>query len=105
MRACCRGSPESAALLQHVVCFGGPPPQISGPPVHAFDVLEQQGSAEADVPVQPWDANYIILTSGTTGPSKAVVCTYIQAWAGGAMAMDYFGKEDRLLANLPLFHV
>jgi crotonobetaine/carnitine-CoA ligase len=34
-----------------------------------------------------------------------VLCTYVQTWAGGAMAMDYFGPEDRLLANLPLFHV
>ncbi len=96
---------ESASLLDHIVCADGPPPPIAGPRMHAFDVLEQPGSAEAEQPVQPWDANYIILTSGTTGPSKAVVCTYIQAWAGGAMAMDYFGQDDRLLANLPLFHV
>ena len=86
---------ESATLLEHIVCAGGPPPSIAGPKLHAFDVLEQPGSAEAEQPVQPWDANYIILTSGTTGPSKAVVCTYIQAWAGGAMAMDYFGQDDR----------
>ncbi|HKX55551.1 MAG TPA: AMP-binding protein, partial [Xanthomonadales bacterium] len=36
---------------------------------------------------------------------KAVLCTYVQTWVGGAMAMDYFGPDDRLLANLPLFHV
>lgn len=96
---------ESLSLLEHIVCVGGPPPAIDGPRVHASDVLDRPGAAEAEQPVQPWDANYIILTSGTTGPSKAVVCTYIQAWAGGAMAMDYFGQEDRLLANLPLFHV
>jgi carnitine-CoA ligase len=96
---------ESAALLDHIVCAGGRPPPLAGPRMHAFDVLEQAAAAEAAEPVQPWDANYIILTSGTTGPSKAVVCTYIQAWAGGAMAMDYFGPDDRLLANLPLFHV
>jgi len=100
-----RLEPESVALLEHIVCAGGSPPPIAGPRVHAFDLLEQPGSAEAEQPVQPWDANYIILTSGTTGPSKAVVCTYIQAWVGGAMAMDYFGQDDRLLANLPLFHV
>ncbi len=46
-----------------------------------------------------------MLTSGTTGPSKAVVCTYVQAWSGSAMGMDYFDADDRLLANLPLFHV
>jgi carnitine-CoA ligase len=100
-----RLEPESCSLLEHIVCVGGSPPVIDGPRVHAFAVLEQPDAAEAEQPVQPWDANYIILTSGTTGPSKAVVCTYIQAWAGGAMAMDYFVQEDRLLANLPLFHV
>jgi crotonobetaine/carnitine-CoA ligase len=100
-----RLEPESSSLLEHIVFVGGSPPAIDGPRVHAFAVLEQPGAAAAEQPVQPWDANYIILTSGTTGPSKAVVCTYIQAWAGGAMAMDYFVQEDRLLANLPLFHV
>ncbi len=96
---------ESRALLDHVICVGGPAPAIEGPRLHLVDVLLQPGMAQAQKPVEPWDANYIILTSGTTGPSKAVVCTYIQAWAGGAMAMDYFGQDDRLLANLPLFHV
>jgi crotonobetaine/carnitine-CoA ligase len=100
-----RLEPESLSLLEHIVCVGGSPPAIDGPRVHASDVLDRPGAAEAGQAVQPWDANYIILTSGTTGPSKAVVCTYIQAWAGGAMAMDYFGQDDRLLANLPLFHV
>lgn len=61
--------------------------------------------AEPENPVQPWDINFVIFTSGTTGPSKAVLCTYVQTWVGGAMAMDYFGPDDRLLANLPLFHV
>jgi len=56
-------------------------------------------------PVLPWDVNMMIFTSGTTGPSKGVLCTYVQTWSGGAMAMDYFGPDDHLLANLPLFHV
>ena len=96
---------DSYGLLEHIVCAGGTAPSLEGTKVHEFDVLQQSGTAEAERPVEPWDANYIILTSGTTGPSKAVICTYIQTWAGSAMAMDYFGKEDRLLANLPLFHV
>lgn len=55
--------------------------------------------------VDPWDTIYVILTSGTTGPSKAVLCTYVQAWCSSTFGMDYFGPDDRLLANLPLFHV
>ena len=56
-------------------------------------------------PVEPWEPNFIILTSGTTGPSKAVISTYVQTWCGGAMGMDYFDADDRVLANLPLFHI
>lgn len=100
-----RLEPESAALLEHIVCAGGAPPALAGPAVHDFDVLQQPGEAAAEPPVEPWEPNYIILTSGTTGPSKAVLCTYVQSWSGAAMAMDYFRHEDRLLANLPLYHV
>jgi crotonobetaine/carnitine-CoA ligase len=77
----------------------------SGLRLHRQDVLEGRAELAADAAVQPWDTNWILFTSGTTGPSKAVLGTYVQAWAGGAMAMDYFGPDDRLLANLPLFHV
>ncbi len=73
--------------------------------LHRQYVLEGQVELDEDTSVQPWDTNWILFTSGTTGPSKAVLGTYVQAWSGGAMAMDYFGPDDRLLANLPLFHV
>jgi crotonobetaine/carnitine-CoA ligase len=55
--------------------------------------------------VEPWDCNYIILTSGTTGPSKAVISTYVQTWCAAAEGMFYYDANDRILANLPLFHV
>ncbi len=93
------------AQLREVIVVGGEPPVSGDLTFHSAAVLEFPGSAEPVRPVEPWDINYIMLTSGTTGPSKAVVSTYIQSWSGGAMAMDYFGSEDRLLANLPLFHV
>ena len=54
--------------------------------------------------VEPWDPMYIIFTSGTTGPSKAVLSSYVQTYAMG-MEGDYGLKEDdRILVNLPLFH-
>lgn len=93
------------ARLEHLIVIGGEPTPLRNLAVHRFDVLEPNETAQADVPVEPWDANYIIFTSGTTGPSKGVLCTYIQTWSGCAMAMDYFGPDDRVLANLPLFHV
>lgn len=96
----------TTAQLQHVVVIGGVAPEL--PPAlttHDGTVLAGTARAEPPRPVEPWDTNYIMLTSGTTGPSKAVLCTYVQAWCGAAMGMDYFDAEDRVLANLPLFHV
>ncbi|ASR36806.1 ATP-dependent acyl-CoA ligase [Prauserella marina] len=60
---------------------------------------------EPDRPVEPWDPYAIILTSGTTGPSKGVVCSYVQlATSGGAAFEGSFGRDDRYMVNLPLFH-
>jgi crotonobetaine/carnitine-CoA ligase len=73
--------------------------------LHGQEALDGAAGLDEDTSVQPWDTNWILFTSGTTGPSKGVLGTYVQAWSGGAMAMDYFGPDDRLLANLPLFHV
>ncbi|WAL68321.1 AMP-binding protein [Amycolatopsis cynarae] len=56
-------------------------------------------------PVQPWDPYAIILTSGTTGPSKGVVCSYAHlAATSGAAFSEVFGAGDRYLLTLPLFH-
>ena len=93
------------AQLQNVAVVGGVPATIGDLKFHGIDVLHTSDRAEPSRPVEPWDPNFIILTSGTTGPSKAVISTYIQTWCGGAMGMDYFDADDRLLANLPLFHI
>ncbi|HVW40707.1 MAG TPA: AMP-binding protein [Amycolatopsis sp.] len=56
-------------------------------------------------PVQPWDPYAIIFTSGTTGPSKGVICSYTQlATAAAAAFTEYFRAGDRYMVNLPLFH-
>jgi crotonobetaine/carnitine-CoA ligase len=93
------------ARLSDVVVVGGEHPRLEHLNHHSAGVLSSANTAEPERPVEPWDCNYIILTSGTTGPSKAVMSTYIQAWSGSAQAMFYFQQDDRILANLPLFHV
>ena len=93
------------AQLRDVIVVGDAPTASGRFAFHPASILDAGERAEPARPVEPWDPVYIILTSGTTGPSKAVICTYVQAWCGGAMGMDYFDAEDRLLANLPLFHV
>ena len=52
-----------------------------------------------------WDAQMVIFTSGTTGPSKGVVCSYMHMYTSGECAYGYMDDCDRILVELPLFHV
>ncbi len=57
-------------------------------------------------PIEPWDTVAILYTSGTTGPSKGVIVSYMQLYAMfGPTTMDFLGPEDRFMINMPLFHV
>lgn len=96
--------------LREIVVLGDPgerraAAEAAGLRLHDGATLAQAEGVDAAPGVEPWDTNWILFTSGTTGPSKAVLGTYLQAWSGGARAMDYFAADDRVLANLPLFHV
>jgi crotonobetaine/carnitine-CoA ligase len=93
------------AQLTDIIVIGDGYTSIGDLNYHSADALSPAARAEVAHQTQAWETNYIIFTSGTTGPSKAVQCSYIQAWSGAAEAMFYFGEDDRLLANLPLFHV
>jgi crotonobetaine/carnitine-CoA ligase len=92
--------------LRSVVVRGGEPPAASGafrvlPGSHLDSTLE----VEAAHPVERWDVTMIIYTSGTTGPSKGVLTTYLQQYTVGHACFGYLTAKDRLLVNLPLFHV
>jgi carnitine-CoA ligase len=57
-------------------------------------------------PIEPWDIQYIIFTSGTTGPSKGVLIPYYQTFCTGRVAYEgIIDGDDRFMVNLPLFHV
>ena len=93
---------------QHLsdVILTGEPVLVAGLNVHPLDVLLQEGQGEVPgVLVEPWDCMYIIFTSGTTGPSKAVMSSYIQTYTMAVEAVLDITGEDRILANLPLFHI
>ncbi|MBT4492161.1 MAG: AMP-binding protein, partial [Gammaproteobacteria bacterium] len=66
--------------------------------------LEKGLTSLPDV-IEPWDTQYIIFTSGTTGPSKAVLSSYLQGYSMGPVAGTYIEASDRILINLPMFHV
>jgi len=54
----------------------------------------------------PWDLHALILTSGTTGPSKLSRCTYTLTHLGFGYLDDWgCGAEDTYLIDLPLFHL
>ncbi|WP_435120326.1 AMP-binding protein [Amycolatopsis thermoflava] len=56
-------------------------------------------------PIEPWDPYALIFTSGTTGPSKAVICSYVQLATTAAVAFAAeLTPSDRYMVNLPLFH-
>lgn len=74
-------------------------------PVEPAAALQGDASAYVEVESQPWDAPVVIFTSGTTGPSKAVVTSYVQEWTTARVTYGYMNAEDRMLVNLPMFHV
>ena len=59
-----------------------------------------------DRPINPWDTQSIILTSGTTGPSKAVLSSYAHLYTlCGPRGWPFVNADDRFLITLPLFHI
>ena len=90
--------------LRQVVSVGTDMPAVPGTDVLPESVLDPVGGVLADLerPLQPWDTEAAICTSGTTGPSKAVLSSYLQLWF---VAQAYpVNAEDRILVNIPLFH-
>jgi carnitine-CoA ligase len=56
-------------------------------------------------PIRPWDIMTLLYTSGTTGPSKGVLCTYLHHHTVGALNAPELGSADRFFVCLPLFHL
>lgn len=57
------------------------------------------------VELAPWDLQMVIFTSGTTGPSKGVLCPYAHLYATGQSTYGYLNPSDTMLTELPMFHV
>jgi carnitine-CoA ligase len=93
--------------LDTVAAVGGPAAPVPGLRIVDAATLVATGEpAPPERPIEPWDTQAILYTSGTTGPSKGVVSSYMQAYAMfGPTTMEMLGAEDRYLINMPMFHV
>lgn len=95
--------------IEKVVVVGSARPADVTLPATVVAGAALDGDPEAFIPpsrpVEPWDVQAIIFTSGTTGPSKGVACSYTQLHTSAASAFRaLLGSDDRYLVNLPLFH-
>lgn len=96
----------SATSLEQVWVVGADrePDYIGKVRVRAWPAAAEEVAPAA---VQPSDTFAILYTSGTTGPSKGVLCPHAQYYWWGANTADILGvgEEDVLCTTLPLFHI
>ena len=96
----------SLGALERLILTGARPDDLDlALEIEPYAALEGDAAAAETPEVQPWDTPVIIFTSGTTGPSKAVVTSYIQEWTTAQVTYGYMTAADRMLVNLPMFHV
>jgi carnitine-CoA ligase len=85
----------------------GLPLEIAGARVDALAVLDSGDTSQPPLDAVAHDDTQLIMyTSGTTGPSKGVMCPHSQGHAvGRACTIDFgYRPDDVLYTCLPLFH-
>jgi crotonobetaine/carnitine-CoA ligase len=92
--------------LTRIVVSGAARPALHG--IALLDTAVLAGNA-ADLipppqPVRPRDTQCVIFTSGTTGPSKGVLCSYRHT-STAAVEFRHVGPGDTNLVALPMFHI
>ena len=97
-----------ASVLEKIVVVSGEAP--AG--LDRFQIFQESAlesgdfsSPPLDRPIAPWDIQCILYTSGTTGPSKAVLCPYGQVAATCLETYPFMNETDRCVVYLPIFHI
>jgi crotonobetaine/carnitine-CoA ligase len=92
--------------LECIVVAGPERPVLPG--LELLDVAVLQGPAQAlqplPRPISAHDTQCVIFTSGTTGPSKGVLCSYLHTFTA-AREFKHVGPGDTNLVALPMFHI
>lgn len=94
--------------LEHLLVTGGRVETAAVPVSHYGDVLLPESGTLAPPTrrIEPWDPMAIIFTSGTTGPSKGVLTSYLHLFTNaGPESWPFVTEHDRYLINAPMFHI
>ncbi|TCO62109.1 AMP-binding protein [Actinocrispum wychmicini] len=97
---------DLAGLEVAVVVGPGPPSPELLVATAPFELLTGDGAGftEPETPVEPWDTQCVVFTSGTTGPSKGVLCSHLHQYETVRAVADNFRPGERSLIALPLYH-
>lgn len=94
------------ASLKNVVVLGKERPTLSG-----ITLIDESCLSQAETKlkalqreIKPEDTHIVIFTSGTTGPSKGVMASYIHTYTT-ACEFRHVGSGDCNLVALPMFHI
>nr|WIE91211.1 AMP-binding protein [Mesorhizobium sp. WSM4875] len=81
-------------------------------PIGSLRLLDQSAiaadplrSLSSPYSAEPWTIHSIFYTSGTTGPSKGVLCSHRHTYQMSMRSFRYLNAGDRILCSLPYFHI
>jgi crotonobetaine/carnitine-CoA ligase len=96
-----------ATQLETLIVVGERPAALTVPVKRVLDaaVLDSADDGAAPAAVERWDPQMLIFTSGTTGPSKGVLCSYLQIQTVSRVQYGYMTRDDRIMIDLPMFHI
>jgi carnitine-CoA ligase len=70
----------------------------------SMGIEQAEGDGYDSKEIKPEATSTVIFTSGTTGPSKGVLCSYLHLYTS-ATEFKHVGPGDTNLVALPMFHV